>query len=31
MNFAEAISQARNAGYTQRCRFSRRQRELVKF
>lgn len=28
-NFAEAIALARGAGYTGRCRFTRRQRELV--
>ena len=31
MNFAEAISLAREAGYTQSCRFTRRRRELAAF
>jgi histidinol-phosphatase (PHP family) len=29
MNFAEAITSARSAGYTRWCRFTRRQREMV--
>jgi histidinol-phosphatase (PHP family) len=31
MNFVEAIEVARRAGYSHCCRFTRRQRELVKF
>ncbi len=31
MNFPEAISLARSVGYTQRCRFTQRQRETVNF
>jgi len=30
MNFAEAVQLARNAGYTQCCRFKNRKREIVK-
>jgi histidinol-phosphatase (PHP family) len=30
-NFAEAVALARKAGYTQRCRFTQRKREMVKF
>ena len=29
-NFAEAIALARNAGYTEYCRFTKRKREMVK-
>ena len=29
MNFAEAIELARGAGYTQACRFTRRERQMV--
>jgi histidinol-phosphatase (PHP family) len=31
MNFAEAIALARSVGYTETCRFTRRQHEFVKF
>ena len=31
MNLAEAVALARSVGYTHRCRFTRRQREMVKF
>ena len=31
MNFAEAVALARSAGYTETCRFTRRQHEFVKF
>jgi histidinol-phosphatase (PHP family) len=31
MNFAEAIELARSAGYTQACRFTRRERHMVAF
>ena len=31
MNLADAVALARSVGYTHRCRFTRRQRELVKF
>lgn len=31
MNLAEAVALARSVGYTHRCRFTRRQRESVKF
>ena len=31
LNFAEAVALARLTGYTESCRFSRRQHELVKF
>jgi histidinol-phosphatase (PHP family) len=31
LNFAEAIALARGAGYTETCRFTRRQHEFVKF
>ncbi|HTY87115.1 MAG TPA: histidinol-phosphatase HisJ family protein [Candidatus Acidoferrum sp.] len=31
MNFAEAVRLARGVGYTERCRFDQRKRELVKF
>jgi histidinol-phosphatase (PHP family) len=31
MNFAEAVALARSAGYTEACRFTRRQHEFVKF
>ncbi len=31
MNFAEAIQLARGAGYTSRCRFIQRQREIIPF
>jgi len=30
-NFAEAVALARSVGYTHSCRFTKRQRELVKF
>jgi histidinol-phosphatase (PHP family) len=30
MNFAEAVALARGAGYTHCCRFTKRQREVVK-
>jgi histidinol-phosphatase (PHP family) len=31
MNFAEAVALARSVGYTETCRFTRRQHEFVKF
>jgi hypothetical protein len=31
MNLADAVALARSVGYTHRCRFTRRQRESVKF
>jgi histidinol-phosphatase (PHP family) len=31
MNFAEAVALARSAGYTEACRFTRRQRQMVRF
>jgi hypothetical protein len=31
MNFTEAIRLARSVGYTESCRFSRRERRLVAF
>jgi histidinol-phosphatase (PHP family) len=31
MNFAEAVALARSVGYTETCRFNRRQHEFVKF
>jgi histidinol-phosphatase (PHP family) len=31
MNFAEAISLARETGYTESCRFAKRIRQFVKF
>jgi histidinol-phosphatase (PHP family) len=30
LNFAEAVQLARSAGYTHCCRFTKRQREMVK-
>ena len=30
-NFAEAVALARHAGYTETCRFNRRQHEFTKF
>jgi histidinol-phosphatase (PHP family) len=31
MNFAEAVALARSVGYTETCRFTRRQHEFAKF